>query len=222
MNIDRGDKKLATISDPPEQESPKHIINALNNDCIQEILRRLKNITDFLSAAEVCTLFQENARQCFPSIYNVFYSTWFEMFDGRFPDTCKLSMTRVLPVNRVQSFLSIFGDFIEKIAWGHDLERWDLYYQCESRQLRRRISKIGLEKVRESDENSLRVLADHCGKTVNELQIMYRFIDFNIMHKFQAVEKLEIEYCCSGHVETSSRPGLFPKLKSLKVMDVSG
>lgn len=50
----------------PVQDSPKHILNALNDDCIQEILRKLTDASDFLSATETCQKFQENALQCYP------------------------------------------------------------------------------------------------------------------------------------------------------------
>lgn len=51
----------------PVQDSPKHILNALNDDCIQEILRKLTDASDFLSATETCQQFQMNALQCYPS-----------------------------------------------------------------------------------------------------------------------------------------------------------
>lgn len=75
MDTNHEDNKLITINDPPDQASPTHILNVLNNDCIQEVFRRLQSIEDFLNAAEVCTQFQENAKHCFPPIYKVFYST---------------------------------------------------------------------------------------------------------------------------------------------------
>lgn len=89
--------------DCPAQDSPHHILNSLNDDCIQEVLRRLSNVRDFLSAAEVCIRFQENANQCFPfktvSIRNG------EIFSNS------------IPVQRLKRFLSVFGHFIEAIRW---------------------------------------------------------------------------------------------------------
>lgn len=57
------------IALPPPQDSPKHILNALNDKCIQQIFSYLISggILDFFSAAEVCKKFQENAKACFPS-----------------------------------------------------------------------------------------------------------------------------------------------------------
>lgn len=50
----------------PAQDSPKHILNALNDYCIQIILRKLTNPSDFVRAAETCYRFQANALECFP------------------------------------------------------------------------------------------------------------------------------------------------------------
>ncbi|XP_031631287.1 uncharacterized protein LOC116345761 [Contarinia nasturtii] len=49
---------------PPRQDSPNHILNALNNDCIREILIRLYDLEDFLSASKVCVQFEECSLQC--------------------------------------------------------------------------------------------------------------------------------------------------------------
>lgn len=51
----------------PARDSPKHILNALNDDCIQEILLKLTDTSDFLGAAETCQQFQKNALQRYPS-----------------------------------------------------------------------------------------------------------------------------------------------------------
>lgn len=92
------------ITPPPSQDSSQHILNALNDKCIQRILSYLiGDIRDFLSAAEVCKKFQDNAKKCFPSIYADFYM-------GQ-------EMDYHLPMYRVQTFLSIFGHLIESLKW---------------------------------------------------------------------------------------------------------
>lgn len=48
----------------PDQDSPQHILNSLNDFCLQEIFRRIK-IVDLSSVAEVCTRFKRNAEQIF-------------------------------------------------------------------------------------------------------------------------------------------------------------
>lgn len=218
MDINRGDDKLIMVHfDPPDQLSPKHILNALNNDCIQEIFRRLHNIEDFVNMAEVCVRFQDNSRKCFPPIYKVFYSTHADNFDDH-PD--KLNKNLVLPLNRVQSFLSIFGDLIEKIVWRHEIEIYCREQPYKISSIYHRLIE-GKKTYQDYDKTNLRILADNCGKSVNELQIRRRFIDFNILRRFQALETLQIEECRNNYVK-ASKHGLFPKLKYLKITDLMG
>lgn len=91
------------INIAPSQGSLQHILYALDDFCIQEILRRLNNINDFLSAAEVCTRFQENAKACIPKRFKEI-------------EICE-SQINTIPVKRMQSFLNIFGHLIESIKW---------------------------------------------------------------------------------------------------------
>lgn len=210
MNIDYESSELTTVRDPPGQSSPKHILNALNNDCLQEVLRRLKDIGDFLIAAEVCTQFSENARQCFPPIYKTFYLTY--AVPSQYS---KLSPHNVLSIDRMESFLNIFGDLIEKIVWGSEIER-DYYenrpYKASRHQYRFRRD---IKEDQEYDTNHLKIIAEHCGKTLKELHIWRRFVDFNIMQKFKTLEKLVIWECDSIYCTDSFRPGLFSNLKYL-------
>lgn len=92
------------LTKPPAQDSAHHILNALTDECIQRILTHLiGDIRHFLSAAEVCKKFQENAKACFPSIYNDFF-----MSHGQ---------DHHLPQYRVKSFLSIFGHLLHSVSW---------------------------------------------------------------------------------------------------------
>lgn len=65
------------INTPPAQDSPKNILNILNNDCMQAIFQRVDNVRDFYSAANACVRFQENAIACFSfgeiKIQQIFY-----------------------------------------------------------------------------------------------------------------------------------------------------
>lgn len=93
-----------TMNKIPAQDSPHHILNALDNFCIQKVLRNLDNIEDFLSAAEVCMRFQENAKACFPLQYKTICANG---WDGNAP--------YFLPLDRVGSFLNQFANFIPSI-----------------------------------------------------------------------------------------------------------
>lgn len=94
---------------PPAQDSPKHILNVLNDDCIQAIFRRLDNVNDFLSAAETCIRFQENAQLSFRSQYKVIrigrININFESYKIKY----------IVAADRVEKFLSIFGYLITKL-----------------------------------------------------------------------------------------------------------
>ncbi|XP_031630567.1 uncharacterized protein LOC116345395 [Contarinia nasturtii] len=47
------------------KNSPKNILNSLNNDCIYDIFSKLTNGDDFLNLAQVCTRFQDCAKEFF-------------------------------------------------------------------------------------------------------------------------------------------------------------
>lgn len=93
------------INQPPPQDSPSHILNALNDDCLEEVLQRVQNIEDFFSAFKVCARFQENAKKCFPERFtkiSVYRNHW--------------SMTNRLPMQQLFSFLSVFGHKVQSIS----------------------------------------------------------------------------------------------------------
>lgn len=96
------------ISILPIYDSPKNILNLLNDDCIQIILRKLTNIRDFFSASKTCRRFQENAKQCFPRNFKEIKINdhgWF---------------IRALPTKHALSFLNIFGHLISSLDLFHN------------------------------------------------------------------------------------------------------
>lgn len=88
---------------PPAQDAPNHILNALNDDCVQLILRKLENLLDYLSAAETCVQFQENAKLIFRTKFKEIRINEF----SRFSNTVTL--------DRVESLFKIFGDAVMSI-----------------------------------------------------------------------------------------------------------
>lgn len=60
--ISTDDNKDTNIA--PEVDSPLHILNSLNDHCLQQIFKRI-TIVDLSSVAEVCTRFKQNAEQIF-------------------------------------------------------------------------------------------------------------------------------------------------------------
>lgn len=51
--------------DVPDQDSPQHILNCLNDYCIQLIISQLKTRMDFLNVANTCHRFRMNAKSYF-------------------------------------------------------------------------------------------------------------------------------------------------------------
>ena len=92
------------IGVPPAQDSPKHILNALNDDCIQSVFRQLDNLRDFLSAAETCIRFQENAKLTFRTQYKTIEVDEFSKKENMSSNS--------VTVDRLQSLFSIFGPLI--------------------------------------------------------------------------------------------------------------
>lgn len=88
---------------PPAQNSPQHILNVLDDDCIEEIMRRLTNLNDLINAAEVCQRFQNAAKICFKKFQSrhqkiVIGSQYFG-YDRNW----------IVPFARADNFLYIFG-----------------------------------------------------------------------------------------------------------------
>lgn len=93
----------------PAQESPKHIFNVLNDDCIQEIMRRLSDARDFLNAAKTCQQFQMNSLQCCSASFK------------------RLSLSTenrptALSVELTSNFLKIFGHLVRALEIIHDFD----------------------------------------------------------------------------------------------------
>lgn len=93
---------------PPAQDSTKHILNVLTDECIQKVLCHLDSYRDFFNAAETCTRFQNNAKICFPSKFSSFAITVTNKPDGH-----------ILPFHCVPKYLSIFGHLINFILWSN-------------------------------------------------------------------------------------------------------
>lgn len=94
------------MDSPPAQDSPKNILNALNNYCLQKIFRRLESPEDLLNIARTCTRFQENAKSGFGFGMISIGDYWFERERGAY-----------LPMKHVIGFLSNFGHLIKELEW---------------------------------------------------------------------------------------------------------
>lgn len=94
-------------ADPPAQDSPKNILNILDDDCIEEILRRLKKLEDLLNAASACKRFRETAK----SLKWMFRSVAIE--DVRH---IWIAAT-IVSAELAPTLLRNFGHLIESVEW---------------------------------------------------------------------------------------------------------
>lgn len=161
---------------PPSQDSPKHILKALNEDCIQLILRKLENVRDFLNAAETCTRFQANAKITFRAQYKEIRIDELKYYNK--------SIDRyTVTLDRLDSFLSIFGHLIMELHY------IVLFFDKDNEILNMIADYCG------KTLNKLRVGPTIGGK--------YHSIYFNTRSKFQALEELEIRrsqvFHCNYH-----------------------
>lgn len=113
-SVHRNERRVPTpyISSPPPQTSPQHILSALSDESIQRILTYLiGDIRNYLSAAEVCKRFQENAIKSFPKMY----------VDFDIPIGFEWEIDHI-PLCHVKNFLNIFGHLMTSMAWdrNHD------------------------------------------------------------------------------------------------------
>lgn len=149
----------------PSQDPPKHILNILNDDCIQAILRRITNLQDFLSAAETCKRFQSNAKVCFRTKYGLGDIS----FLGNCLDDLRI-MKSAIPLDRVHNFLNIFGHLITNIYLHHR------HHQNEK-----------------SKEEILKTIAHFCGKTLQKLTLNKFNCDSISLSPFSALQTLDLQ-----------------------------
>lgn len=157
------------MDETPEQSSPKHILNALNNDCIQECLRRLTNVHDFLSAAQVCKRFRANAIECYPKLFKkIIIHDWLHT---AYPNG--------LPSEHVNILLNTFGHLIGSIDW---TSVDSVYVDKRTR----------IARNQQNDQETLNTIADLCGNTLTKLKIQNHISNFKTRSSFKNLKKLTL------------------------------
>lgn len=151
---------------PPAPDSPKNILNILNDDCIGEIFRRLRLFKDLLSAAETCTRFQKcamDAEYRFKSITIVDRCIDHPINRyGSFTDALLTWQTDVVPLDCVPKLLQNFGHLIKSTG-------------------------LIVNRVNPNQKNEMYELIDRfCGKTLKGLVIS----DFSNQNSFQVLKNL--------------------------------
>lgn len=184
------------INTPPGQDSPKNILNILNNDCLQAIFRKLNGVRDIYSVAHVCTRFQQIAIEC----------STIEKLQIRYetPTETKTNNNQVLFLNNEENdvcakrFLELFGSRIKSI-------------QCDFTTL--------LSSIKHEDEDgTLDLISLHCRKTLNELRLKGENgkYDYELRLPFQALRTLSLEYTRFGNKNLAP---MF-QVKTMKMMTV--
>lgn len=158
----------------PAQNSPKHILNVLNDNCIQEIFQKLKNRREFLNMANVCRRFRYVAQ------------TWLSHKTFQIDEkhlTFSIYASKIATGQPIKSedqlhdfmtdlytYLSIFGQFIRTIKWMSV----------------NRCTKKGHSQIFE-------MITRFCAKTLIHLEIIGR-VKINITSEFQVLERFEFFY----------------------------
>lgn len=154
------------MDNPPAQNSPTHILNVLNDDCIGEIIRRVNRLEDFLNMAEVCRRFQESAKECFSRKFSA-------EVNGECSRFTLIGINSIAPVkndnvhfNRADALLDIFGPMIKSLAFQSTNDT-------------------------ELDRSIFKSITKTCGKTLRELFI--RDYDADVEHtKFEVLEVINL------------------------------
>lgn len=107
VSIDENNAMDSLLQLPPAQDSPKHILNLLNDNCLYELFRELDHLADFDSAARVCTQFNNVAKLVFPLKIR---SRWMNLDDFVFDDGTQF---KYISLAQIEHFLMNFGTSIQ-------------------------------------------------------------------------------------------------------------
>lgn len=97
------------LEPPPAQDSPKNILNALNDHCLCVIFQNINHLSDFHSIANVCVKFNQIAQLVFSSKIR---SRWINFEDLVFFDRISDQSITDSITQLLESFLSNFGSSI--------------------------------------------------------------------------------------------------------------
>lgn len=192
-------KPLAAIDidTPPAQDSPKNILNILNNDCLQAIFRKVDNMRDIYSVAHVCVRFQQNAIEC--STFREVEFRWRKVSVNQNNDHGTVFEGKMDEVD-MKRFLELFGSRIKSL-------------NCNS------INEVTRYKDnRPFRDNSFDlILLDHCRKTLNDLKLKGRAC-FDVPLPFQSLKTLSMKRVSFSNIDPMY---VFPELRSLSVTNSS-
>lgn len=110
-NIDVVDNIDPLLRPPSAQDSPKHILNLLNDHCLCEIFQNIDHLADFHSIANVCVRFNQIAKLVFPSKIRL---RWINFDEWVFNNGT--SFNRII-LSQIENFLCNFGSSIVSLQF---------------------------------------------------------------------------------------------------------
>lgn len=161
----------SNLDAPPDQNSPKNIMNILNDDCLQSIFLKIDKFQDFYTVSKVCTRFQKNAIICFPfKKIQIGYRHVSGLDEN---EKFKLS-ERSIDSTYLESFLSIFGSRLESI---------ECYFRSKSQDFRPKLDHVTIAE-------NLDLISKYCGNTLNKLwiSVSWEKHDWNLLSPFQILK----------------------------------
>lgn len=196
MEPDFGEIDVAEDINPllvqlPAQDSPKNIVNALNDHCLCEIFRKTDHLADFDSIANVCKRFNQIAKLLFPS---KFHSRWIGLDDLVFNDGT--SPFERITLTQFEKFLSNFGSFI-------------VFFKFRS---------FYLEEIPNFEKLAFNMISTYCknirGLDVAITDVLNEIVD-EIRPIFSKLTKLHIHF--SGHEPVSDFISICTELEELEI-----
>lgn len=100
---------------PPAQDSPEHILNALNDDCLCEIFQKIDDFTDFNPIASVCVRFNKIAKLVFPPKIRSRWVYFYNWIIGEFIHDDIIKLTH--HIGEIEKFLCNFGSSIVSLKY---------------------------------------------------------------------------------------------------------
>lgn len=113
-NTCRIDEIDTLLQQVPAEDSPKNILNLLNDNCLCEIFDRVDHLADFQSFSNVCKQFNQLARIVFSVKIR---SRWINFDDLVFDDGQSIEPQQLITIPQLENFLYNFGSSIHSLKF---------------------------------------------------------------------------------------------------------
>lgn len=195
---------------PPDQDSPSHILNALNDDCLYKAFKRL-HFLDLLNVLKVCIRFEARAKEAFASKYKRLKLDIAECDRNTMEEILSAFGSAIQSLHVKLDPNAIDGDFIHTIIQNCSSELKELNLlgwniQLDSPHLRLPFSKLETLGLFDCVGNlDLAHLIDDCPhlKEISLEQCDLRGVNEMIGRRFGQLETLKI-YNCDMDIKTDA------------------